>query len=152
MVWDETARKAAIIDEVGDPSGTLATKITSQWEKYAAYEAASPALRDLYVKRGLIQIEYARLRADVDFTVDGLTSVKASQAAAALLKLLDVVNAEIVVATGDELGASGAAIGTLTAVTPETPPSAPLVRPYGPDSTDPQYQGNPYYPRRRVAW
>lgn len=149
----DVERKAAIIDEVGDPSGTLATKIDTQWTKCARYESVSADLRDLYVKRGIVQIEYARLRRFVDFTDGDNYGQKASQAAAAALKMLDDVKGEIEAFEGTQQGVGGAAIGELTTVSPESPPSAPLYRPYGADALDPPYLGSPYYSgRRRSRW
>lgn len=151
MALTDAERKQAILDEVGDPSGTLVSKVDTQWAKYAPYEPVSPTLHDLYVTRGLLTIKLAALDSDVDFTVDGITAVKASQAAVSLNKRLATVEAQILKAETEELGASGAAIGTLATVTPETPPTVPLIRPYGPDATDPPYYPSPYYPERGRA-
>lgn len=150
MTLTDAQRKAAILDEIGDGDGYLAARIDAQWEKLAAY-AAAPALRDLHVKRALIDIAYGQARTAVDFT-DGDHSQRASQAATALLKLRDAVTAEI--ATLAEVllfeGAGGAATGELTTVSPTSPPTLPLVRPFGPDALDPEYLGDPYYPVRTV--
>jgi hypothetical protein len=144
-------RKALLILRVGEVTGgLLAANIDTLWDEYAAYATPNPALRDLYVKRGLIEIALGATRADVDFT-DGDHSQRASQAAVMLLKMLDSTEAAIVECAA--LGqAGGAAIGELTTVTPSTPPRAPLVRPFGPDATDPAYWGDPYWPQsgRRV--
>lgn len=149
MALDDAQRKAAILDEIGDAGGTLATKVDAQWDKYAAFEAIAPTLHDLYTKRGLIDIAYGQIREDVDFT-NGDHSQRASQAVKALLDLRKEVTDEIALATeiAQIDGAGLIATGELATVAPEAPPTRPLVRPYGPDALDPEYLGDPYYPTR----
>lgn len=146
-------RRQLLILKVGEvktadfPAGLLAGNVELLWELHGGDDAADATLRDLLVRRDLIELALGEARNDTDFT-DGDYSEKASQRAVSLLKALDSTEAAI---AGIEAGIGvpqGAAIGELATVAPESPPRAPLVRPYGPDATDPAYWGSPYGPGR----
>lgn len=146
MALTDAQRKTLLILEVGDTAGELlAGNIDLLWEKYASYAPVSAELRDLYVKIGLIDIALGAARQGVTFT-DGDYSQSASHVAQRLLEMRKAATDALAVADADA-GGTGVTGGQLTTVTPQTPPVAPLVRPYGPDALDPQYLGSPYYPR-----
>ena len=155
MALTSEQRRQLLILKVGEvktadfPAGLLAGNVALFWELHGGDDATDAALRDLLVKRELIELALGEARNDTDFT-DGDYSEKASQRAVSLLKALDSTDAAIA-AIEEGIGVpQGAAIGELTTVAPESPPRAPLVRPYGPDALDPQYLGSPYWGGRRV--
>lgn len=155
MALTEAATKALLIRQVGEvattdfPAGLLAGSVDDLWAQYADQAVLGARLRELYVKRGLIEVKLGQVNSAVDF-VDGDHAQKASQAATALQKMLDRVEAQIETETEVAAGAGGtAAIGDLATLTPESPPTGPLVRPFGPKAEDPPYWPSPYYPERR---
>jgi hypothetical protein len=152
MALTDAERKTLLILEVGEVAGDLlAGNIDLLWTRYAAYAPVGADLRDLYVKRGLIDIALGVARQVVTFT-DGDYGQSASHLAQRLMEMRRTVEAEIAALDAGQQGFGGAAIGSLTTVTPETPPTAPPVRPYGPDALDPPYIGSPYGRGRRSRW
>lgn len=151
MALTTAQRKSLLIARVGETSGgLLAANIDALWDLYAAEAAVSAALRDLYVRRDLIEIALADARTKVTFT-DGDYSQSASHLAQRLEAMLAAAQAELERFEAAQQGAGGAAVGELATVTPDTPPSAAPSRPYGPDAFDPEYVGDPYWPRARRA-
>lgn len=150
MALTDAQRKQLLILQVGEVAGSLlAGNIDLLWEQYAPYAPVSADLRDLYVKLGLIDIAYGAARTGVTFT-DGDYSQSASHVALRLLDLRRAVLEEIAAAASEASGGTGVASGQLATVTPQTPPTSPLVRPFGPDALDPEYVGSVYYPIRRI--
>lgn len=147
MALTDDQRKTLLILEVGDTAGNLlAGNIDLLWEKYAPYAPVSADLRDLYVKIGLFDLRIAKAQDDTTFT-DGDYSQSASHVAQRLLERQKAAIDAAELLSGESASANGVTGGQLTTVTPQSPPTAPLPRPYGPDATDPQYLGSPYYPR-----
>lgn len=146
MALTSEQRKTLLILEVGDTTGgLLAANIDLLWEKYGSYAPVSADLRDLYVKIGLIDIALGAARQGVTFT-DGDYSQSASHVAQRLLEMRRATTDELAVADAAS-GGTGVTSGQLTTVTPQTPPSAAPLRPYGPDALDPEYVGSPYWGR-----
>jgi hypothetical protein len=135
---------ALLLAQVGDPDGTLA----AQWDViWALSVGASPlAARILVAKLALIDVALGAASQQVNFS-DGDYSQSASDRAKALLRLREATLTALETAQRG----GGAAIGTLTKTTPETPPTGPLVRPHGPNALDPEFTGDPYYPLRERA-
>lgn len=150
MALTAEQRQALLIARVGEtPGNLLASNIAALWELYAPQAAVSATLRDLYVRRDLIEIALGDARSAVTFS-DGDYSQSAGQNAQRLAEMLTKAQAEIDAELAKR-GGGGVAIGAIAKTSPVMPPSAPPVRPYGPDALDPPYVGDPYSPSRGRA-
>jgi hypothetical protein len=129
-----------IVDQLGDPDGTLALQIDAFWAAYN--DGRSNFLVYLYTKREGIQILLGSLRSKVTKTV-GPLKIQYSDQLIALDTMLANVNADIVRAE-KQRASSGVASGVLTNNAVEPPPNV-----LGPDRNDSRFLGSPY-PRRRV--
>jgi len=146
--------QALVILRVGDaPDGVLASNIAAIWGSYADKASVYPRLQELYTQRACVEIVTARIRAQVDFSTGGDISIRASQQFTALLLMRGELDKQIMALEALARGNRTPAIGAITAVAPETPPTGP--DPFGPlDGNDDRYQGNVYdrLSRSRGAW
>ncbi len=135
---------ALLVLQVGDTtSGVLAANVGTLWGLHAG--AATPALRQLETKLGLIDLALGEARQIVSFT-DADHSQAASDLAKRLLDLRGEVLQELVAARAQAGAAGGVASGQLTTVTPQVPePYAPR-EPLGPDPNAQRYSGSPFVP------
>ncbi len=138
----EAQFKALLIAQIGDtPAGALAAHYDVLWSWYAG--AATPALRLLETKLGLLDLALGEARQIVSFT-DADHSQSASDLAKRLLELRGEVLGELTTARAQASAAGGVASAPLTATTPQTPaPYAPLEL-YGPDPNAGRFRGGAF--------
>lgn len=149
-------RKVGDVDPVtGDPveyglvsiAGVVGASMSLLWDSHADKAQIAPRLRELYVERDSYDLILGCLSALVDYTLEGET-IKLSQRLATIQKRRDTVQAAIVVLQTTALNRRAPAIGLITTVAPISPPTGPVIEPFGPDANSGRYSGSPYLPQR----
>lgn len=149
-------RKVGDVDPVtGDPveyglvsiAGVVGASMSLLWDSHADKAQIAPRLRELYVERDSYDLILGCLSALVDYTLEG-ESVKLSQRITNIQKRRDSIQTDIIALQAVALGRRTPAVGLILTVAPISPPTGPVIEPFGPDANSGRYSGSPYLPQR----
>lgn len=135
-------QQAQIVEEVGDPYGTVAPVVVAVWAFYSDKTAIDSRLTYLYVKRAALDVRLAEEQQSTNVKVGG-DDIQDQEASRFdhVQTMRDTTQAEIVRIEAMARARRVPAQGALTTVEPMTP-----LFPDQPDATDPLYTGSPYRP------
>jgi hypothetical protein len=149
-------RKVGDVDPVtGDPveyglvsiAGVVGASMALLWNSHADKTQISPRLRELYVERDAYDLIIGTLGALVDYTLEGET-IHLSQRVDRLTKRRDNVQTQIDTLQAGAFSRQAPVVGPILTVEPISPPTGPVMMPFGPDANSSAYSGSPYLPTR----
>lgn len=135
-----------VLDEVGDPNGSLTLVISNAWDIYSSQGITDLQLLSLYVKRSAIWKRMGEEQPDSDILIFNNIQDKQSQKFGNLKQMYADCLAEIVRVEALKRASRVPVTGAITKVAPESPPFPDMI-----DGNDPALRGD-VYARPRVRW
>ena len=139
--------------EVGEcPDNRLTMNAGTVWALNAGYGALYPPLQRWYTKLNLIDLALGYYREQINVSMPGGVTFAYQQRVTSLLAMREATVATLARVYAQARASRGIAVAPITQTTPELPPPLqplPQSWPY-PDSADPRWQGDPYYPQGSV--
>lgn len=134
-----TTEQQQVLNEVGDPNGTIAPLIPTLWTLYTDKASIDSRLTALYAKWAALGVRQAEEYDATDVVIGKEIADKESARFAHVDAMRTETHQEIVRVEARARARRVPQSGALTAVEPTTPPYSDQ-----PDASDPLYQGSPY--------
>lgn len=151
MAVTDAQIQTLLVLEVGDNADRLlAANVAALWDRFADKALVSTRLRELYVKRSLIDLARGAIRDQIDYSLGGAAaaSFHAHDRVETLEKMRANLYAELQQEERVARHTRPLALGTLTQTAPELPADG-TAPPATLDANDPRFAGSPYWPLSR---